>query len=123
MQWRSLVVDDYAHMRRHLVQLLDGLGLSTIEAECGVDALEMLKVHEVDVVFTDLVMPEMDGLELCEELRRRSELRHLPIIVASTHRDASYVIEALQRGADDYIQKPANERTLRRVLERVSSSV
>jgi DNA-binding NarL/FixJ family response regulator len=45
-------------------------------------------------------MPEMDGMEFCEEVRRRADLRHIPLIVTSTHRDAAYVIRALQRAAN-----------------------
>ncbi len=122
-QLRALVVDDYPQMRTHLVEILTGLGLECAQAQCGTDALQILHDHAFDLLFTDLVMPEMDGFELCEEIRRRTSLRHMPIVVTSTHSDAGYVIQALQRGADDYISKPASAQTVRRVLRRVRSDV
>ena len=71
------------------------------------------------MVFTDLVMPEMDGFELCEEIRRRPAFRTLPIVVVSTHRDAAYVIQALRCGADDYLNKPFSASLAQRVIERI----
>jgi two-component system phosphate regulon response regulator PhoB len=68
-------------------------------------------------------MPEMDGFELCEEIRRRPALRHLPVIVISTHRDAQYVVRALRMGADDYLTKPFTAPLAERVVERAMSHV
>lgn len=116
---RALVVDDYTQMRMHLVELLSSLQITCLQASCGTEALEVLRHESVDMIFTDLVMPEMDGFELCEEIRRRPNLQQLPIVVTSTHRDAKYVIQALQRGADDYVSKPATQHTVARVLSRV----
>ena len=120
---QALVVDDYPQMRAHLVEILTGIGVSCASAECGTDALQMLHERPFDILFTDLVMPEMDGFELCEEVRRRSALASMPVVVTSTHRDAGYVIQALQRGADDYISKPASPVFVRRVLRRVMTHV
>jgi two-component system alkaline phosphatase synthesis response regulator PhoP len=64
-------------------------------------------------------MPEMDGFELCQEVRKDPELVNTPIVVASTHHDARYVVQALRLGADDYIPKPVEPRLLRQVVERV----
>ena len=119
----ALVVDDHAHMRAHLVERLVGLDFEIREAEHGMHALEMLGSGPADLVVTDLVMPEMDGMELCEEIRRRPDLRKLPIVVASTHRDARYVIEALRRGADDFVSKPVAPEQLKKVVRRVMSHV
>ncbi len=120
---RALVVEDFATMRKVVIKTLAEVDLETIEASNGVEALEKLEDQQVDLVFTDLVMPEMDGFELCEEIRRRAKLRHLPIVVISTHRDAKYVIQALRTGADDYLTKPFNTQLAGRVIERVMSHV
>lgn len=106
-------------MRSHLVDILSRLELTCLEASCGTEALACLGREHVDLIFTDLVMPEMDGFELCEEIRRRPALQQLPVVVTSTHRDAKYVIQALQRGADDYVSKPATQQTVERVLFRI----
>jgi CheY-like chemotaxis protein len=65
----------------------------------------------------------MDGFELCEEIRRRPNLRHLPVIVISTHRDAAYVVRAIRNGADDYLTKPFSAPLAEKVIERVTSHV
>ena len=120
---RALIVEDFKTMRTAIRQILETLEMETQEAANGVEALEKLESDPVDVVFTDLVMPEMDGYELCEEIRRRPALRHLPVIVISTHRDASYVIQALRVGADDYLTKPFGAALAKRVVERAISDV
>jgi chemosensory pili system protein ChpA (sensor histidine kinase/response regulator) len=97
--------------------------MKVIEACNGIDALKILDSEPVDIVFSDLVMPEMDGFELCEEIRRRPNIRHLPVIVISTHRDAHYVVRALRCGADDYLTKPFTAPVAKRIVERVTSNV
>lgn len=110
-------------MRAHLCDLLSDLDIDSIEAKNGVEAIDILGSQKVDLILTDLVMPEMDGFELCEEIRRQPALRELPTIVTSSHRDASYVIRALRRGADDYLTKPATPSSFRTVIERALSHV
>jgi CheY-like chemotaxis protein len=120
---RALVVEDYPAMRKAAVETLTGLSMQVLEAANGIEALAVLDAEAVDIVFTDLVMPEMDGFELCEEIRRRPDVRELPIVVISTHRDASYVVRALRCGADDYLTKPFGAALAERVAERVTSHV
>jgi CheY-like chemotaxis protein len=120
---RALVVEDFAAMRKAVSEVLGSLNIKVVEAGNGVEALKILDAEPVDIVFSDLVMPEMDGFELCEEIRRRSKIRHLPVVVISTHRDAHYVIRALRCGADDYLSKPFAASLAERVIERVMSHV
>lgn len=120
---KVLLVEDYATLRNAIVKVLESLQLEVVEAKNGVEALRVLDSQSVDMVFTDLVMPEMDGFELCEEIRRRPAFRKLPIIVVSTHRDATYVIQALRCGADDYLNKPFSASLAQRVIERTMSHV
>jgi CheY-like chemotaxis protein len=116
---RALVVDDYEQIRIRIAAALRELGFETAEAAHGLEALAALREAAFDVVFTDIVMPEMDGFELCQEVRKDPELVNTPIVVASTHHDARYVVQALRLGADDYIPKPVEPRLLRQVVERV----
>ncbi|MFQ5432294.1 MAG: response regulator [Nitrospinota bacterium] len=118
----ALVVDDYENMRKKLSTELASLGLSVVEAANGIEAIKILRgelAGKIDVVFTDIVMPEMDGFELCEEVRKKPDLRGLPIVVSSTHVDASYVVRALRLGADDYIVKPVKSELVKKVLTRI----
>jgi len=120
---KALIVEDFAAMRKAVSEVLGNLNMEVVEAGNGVEALKILDAEPVDVVFSDLVMPEMDGFELCEEIRRRPNIRHLPVVVISTHRDAHYVIRALRCGADDYLSKPFTAGLAERVIERVMSHV
>lgn len=122
-QLKALVVEDFQTMRKAVAASLNELNIEVTEASNGIEALEKLEHESVDLVFTDLVMPEMDGYELCEEIRRRPDIRSLPIIVISTHRDSDYVIKALRVGADDYLTKPFTPNLAKRVVERAMSNV
>ena len=110
-------------MRKVVGRILRDLDLEVVEACNGSEAIEVLGKESVDIVFTDLVMPQMDGFELCEEIRRRPDMRDLPIVVISTHRDAHYLIQALRCGADDYLTKPFTAVSAQRVIERTMSNV
>ncbi|MEE8432648.1 MAG: response regulator [Candidatus Desulfatibia sp.] len=116
---KVLVVDDYQKMRQGLCATLKPLDLNISEASNGVEALKALRQDKFDVVFTDLVMPEMDGFELCEEIRKTPEWADMPIVVISTHYDSRYIVKALRQGADDYIPKPVEPETVKRVLDRI----
>ncbi|MCH7918871.1 MAG: response regulator [Planctomycetes bacterium] len=118
---KVLLVEDYPTVRNAIVKVLKSIHLEVVEAKNGIEALQILDNQSVDMVFTDLVMPEMDGFELCEEIRRRPAFRRLPIVVVSTHRDAAYVIQALRCGADDYLNKPFPASLAQRVIERIMS--
>ena len=120
---KVLVVEDFETMRKAVVKVLTSLNMEVIEASNGIDALKILDNESVDIVFSDLVMPEMDGFELCEEIRRRPNIRHVPVIIISTHRDAHYVVRALRCGADDYLTKPFKAAVAKRIVERVTSNV
>ena len=120
---KALIVEDFETMRKAVAGVLNSLNMEVTEAGNGIEALKVLDTKPVDIVFCDLVMPEMDGFELCEEIRRRPNIRHLPVIVVSTHRDAKYVVQALRCGADDYLTKPFTAGPAERVIERVMSNV
>jgi len=120
---KALVVEDFETMRNIIVKVLGSLNIEATQAANGIEALKVLDTKPVDIVLTDLVMPEMDGFELCEEIRRRPNIRHLPVIVISTHRDAKYVVQALRCGADDYLTKPFTAALAERIVERVMSNV
>jgi PleD family two-component response regulator len=121
---KVLVVDDYENTRKKLVVELQKLGIAVSEAANGLEALDVLRSGvKFDAIFTDIVMPEMDGFELCEDVRNVSELRAVPIVVVSTHVDGSYIMKALRVGADDYISKPIEAELVQRVMARVLTPV
>jgi two-component system chemotaxis response regulator CheY len=117
---KALVVDDYHSMRVTLKELLEEIGFSVTEAENGLDGLEKAKANPFDIIFTDIVMPVMDGLELCNEIKTHPTLNHIPVVVLSTHTDASYLVKAIGMGADDYVPKPIERALLLKVVTRLS---
>lgn len=114
-----LLVDDYKSIRELIKSKLQSIGMTVTEAGNGFEAIKLLRSRSFDMVFTDLVMPEMDGFELCEEIRRSPEIQHIPVVVVSTHCETAYIFRALQCGADDYISKPIDLEILKKVISRV----
>jgi len=98
-----LVVDDEAQITRVLKTTLSAQGYGIRTAADGVQALLEMKSWLPDLVITDLRMPNMDGLELCRQIRKQSRI---PIIVLSVKGEEAIKIEALDAGADDYVTKP-----------------
>jgi len=116
---KALVVDDYHSMRVTLKERLVKLGFEVTEAENGLEGLEKIREDIPDMVFTDIVMPVMDGLELCQEIKNDQAFVNLPVVVLSTHADASYILKALRNGADDYVPKPIDFKLLEKVVMRL----
>lgn len=100
-----LVVDDEPQITRVLRTTLSGHGYVVRTAGDGDEALEIIRGWAPDLVITDLSMPNMSGLELCQRLRAKS---HVPIIVLSVRGEENVKVEALDTGADDYVTKPFN---------------
>jgi two-component system KDP operon response regulator KdpE len=104
-----LVVDDEPQITRVLRTLLSSHGYSLKTAADGREALQVMNPWPPDLLITDLRMPKMDGLELCRELRSKSQI---PIIVLSVRGEEPAKIEALDAGADDYVTKPFSPNEL-----------
>ncbi len=98
-----LVVDDEPQITRVLRTTLNAQGYEIRVANDGETALEILKDFTPDLVITDLMMPNMNGIELCRRLRKVSQV---PVLVLSVRGEERSKIEALDSGADDYITKP-----------------
>jgi putative two-component system response regulator len=107
-----LVVDDHKLMRELLKSYLSQWGFEIIEAENGEQALEQISRHSPDLVILDLLMPVLDGFEVCRQVKSDPKTALLPIIVATGLDDFDAKIKALEVGADDYVNKPVNEREL-----------
>jgi len=103
MEAKVLIVDDEPQITRVLRTALSTQGYMLRIAGNGVEAIEIAHQWKPDLVITDLAMPEMDGVELCRELRAVSKV---PIIVLSVRNQDRMKIEALDAGADDYVTKP-----------------
>jgi two-component system KDP operon response regulator KdpE len=111
---RVLVCDDEPQILRALRVILRDAGFEAVPAETAEEALDLVAVRPPDAAIVDLVLPDMDGVELCARLREWSEM---PIIVLSAVGDEDVKVRALAAGADDYITKPFGPRELVARLE------
>ena len=109
---RILFVDDDVAVCKHIADVLsDEFWVET--ADNGVEALRLLLRMRPDVVATDVVMPELDGIEFLKTLRATPSLRLIPVLLISGHAPESLRIEGFEQGADGYLAKPYTERELR----------
>src|SRR5262245_33689426 len=108
-----LVVDDFEPNRQTLVRYLKLEGHSAVVAENGVQALVRLREQPVDMILLDIVMPEMDGYAVLEQLRADPALRHIPVVVISGLDDLASIVRCIELGAEDYLFKPFDPILLR----------
>ena len=118
MSKKALTVDDSKTMREMIAFTLKKEGFEVIEAEDGNDALSKVS-GPLDVIITDLNMPNMDGLTLIRELRKKSEYRSVPILMLTTESDGSKKNEGKAAGATGWIVKPFNPDKLVQVVNKV----
>lgn len=108
-QMSLLIVDDEARIRELLREYLQKEGFQVEEAGNGREALEKTRAKAFDAVLLDLMMPGMDGMDLCREIRKTSDV---PIIMLTARGDEIDRVLGLEMGADDYIVKPFSPREL-----------
>ena len=111
---RILVVDDEHQILRALRVILRDAGFEAVPADSAEEALDLAAVQTPDAAIVDLVLPDIDGVELCRRLREWSDM---PIILLSAVGDEDAKVRALAAGADDYITKPFGPRELVARLE------
>src|SRR3954447_12265388 len=114
---RVLVVDDQPPNVRLLEAILAPRGYDVRTASSGEEALTALDADDMDLVLLDIVMPGMDGYEVCREIRERPATAYLPVVMVTASGDEQK-IKALEAGADDFLAKPINQSEL---LARVAS--
>jgi two-component system, cell cycle response regulator len=120
MTARILVVDDVpANVRLLEVRLLAEY-FDVITATNGAEALEICENGKIDVVLLDIMMPEMDGFEVCQRLKSDPATAHIPVVMVTALDQAADRIRGLRAGADDFLTKPANDLQL---LTRIKSLV
>ena len=100
-----LIVEDNEDLRQFLSRQLQGQYLVHL-AENGLKALAILKKREIELIITDLMMPEMDGIELCKHVKNNIETSHIPVIILTAKATMESKIEGTEIGADAYLEKP-----------------
>lgn len=102
---KILIVDDERDIRNIVSIYLENNDFESVQAENGVEALEILKTEKIDLAILDVMMPEMDGISLCIKIREKT---NIPIIMLSAKDQDMDKVMGLTCGADDYVAKPFN---------------
>jgi two-component system chemotaxis response regulator CheY len=117
---RALVVEDSSTIRMILCQYLKKMDIEAVEAANGREALERLKeMTAPDLVLVDWNMPVMSGIDFIREVRELHIYDPLPLIMVTTNSESGYLGEAMEAGANLYIQKPCTFEALRERLEQL----
>ncbi len=123
MATRILTVEDDERIRTAVKLALEDEGWKVDEAETGEDALERFSQSPTDVVLIDIMLPGVDGFEVCRSIRRMSDV---PIIMVTARDDTHDIVAGLEAGADDYLTKPFQPKELsariRALLRRVRTT-
>ena len=109
--YRILIVEDNVSLRNFIKEGLQ-TEFTILEAENGKQALEIALIQQPSLIISDVMMPEMDGIELCKQLKSDDRLSHIPLILLSALSCVEDVFTGYKSGADDYIPKPFNPQLL-----------
>ncbi len=133
---RILIVDDDPDARDILARLLEREGYDCVTAEDGPTCLQLARTEAIDVILLDVMMPGMDGLQVCEELRKDGSLRTIPVILLTAKDDMATRADGMALGVSEYLTKPINKvelfsrvrsqlhmRELDRQLEQTAASI
>ena len=107
-----LLVEDERDLLELLKYNFDREGYHVVTAETGEDGLKLVRKQPPDLILLDLMLPSMDGLEVCRSLKGRPETATIPIIMLTAKGEEADVVQGLEMGADDYITKPFSPRIL-----------
>jgi len=120
MDMKILVVDDMEAVRTSVCALLQHFGFANIvEAEDGCQALDIIKSNKIDLLITDLDMPNMDGIELVRAIRSDDSLKALPVLFLTADAEKNSIVEAVQAGVDDYLLKPFTMKVLEQKIRKI----
>ena len=111
-----LIVEDEANIRANIAEFLHVEGFETLQAKDGEEAIAIFDEQQPDMVILDLMLPKVDGLEVCKHIRRASEV---PIIIVTARDEEIDKLLGLELGADDYITKPFSLRELKARIKAV----
>jgi two-component system chemotaxis response regulator CheY len=122
MAYNVLIVDDSIPMRGVIKKIIKASGFNVkdfFEASNGNEALEILDEEWLDLVLTDYNMPEMDGLELLDEIKKCETSKSIPVVVITTEGSKKRLVEFLEKGAMDYIKKPFTPEEIKEKLNQI----
>ncbi len=109
---RVLIVDDDPDIQRLVAYNLKQAGFEIVTASTGSKALETVQKHPPDLILLDLMLPDVDGMEVCRMLRQREISKNIPIIMLTARSEEIDRVVGFELGADDYVMKPFSAREL-----------
>jgi DNA-binding response OmpR family regulator len=107
-----LIVDDIPSNIRLMVSILDEHGYSVSYAQSGKDAIKLCEKTSFDLILLDIMMPGMDGFEVCVEIKAMPTYEEIPIIFLTARTDQGSILKGFEKGGVDYVTKPFNEKEL-----------
>ena len=120
---RVLIVDDSATTRALIVATIEEMdGFETIEAPNGFEALKRLPQQRLDLIVTDINMPDINGLEIVHFVKHHPQYKSIPLIIVSTEGSEDDVKKGLELGASAYVKKPFEPDVLRSTIRQVIKS-
>lgn len=126
MKKNILVVDDEIGALTLIGIMLERGGFSVMKARDATSALAVLDQNTPDLIILDVMMPGMDGIELCEVIRQRDDTHSVPVLILSARGDAGSIMRGMEAGANDYLPKPILHHDLvakvRTIIEEVQGA-
>lgn len=120
MGCRILIVDDDHIIRESLQEHLVGAGYDVLLATDGIGGFEQVEKEKPDLIVTDILLPRMHGIALCEKVKGSDDWHHIPIILMTgVYKDVNLRMYVHKRLADDFIEKPFHEEALLAKIERL----
>ncbi|MEE9413178.1 MAG: response regulator, partial [Methylococcales bacterium] len=110
---KILFVDDAEDVKNYVSKVLKNYGYQVELASDGLEALQIIRQNKIQLVISDWMMPKMDGLQLCNELRSSDLGHYVYLILLTAKTDSNDLVEGLSAGADDFISKPINTKILK----------
>lgn len=119
----ALVVDDSPTVRKHIELGLASLGLTVHVAETGEEALDLLSTNQYDIVFLDVVLPGVDGYDVCKTIKKNKNTKHIPVIMLTGKSSTFDRIKGSLAGCDTYLTKPVEYNVFKSTVGKYLSKV
>lgn len=118
-----LIVDDSQTLRQMLLDLLQSDGIEVLLATNGLEAKEKLEANQPDLVITDLIMPQMNGYELCRWIKNEPKTQSIPVLICTTKSEEFDRYWGMKQGADAYITKPFHPKEMLKTVKQLLQPV
>jgi len=119
MSFNLLIVDDSTSMRAVIKKIITISGFQMdkcLEANNGREAMDLLSTNWIDIIISDINMPEVNGLELLDQLKKNDTLKEIPVIMITTEGSDERMQEAFSRGANGFVKKPFLPEEIKKIL-------